>query len=50
MLNLDLLRRPLNWVVIWSMVILALFALHFSLQLIHGSPATPDMKHPSRVR
>lgn len=45
-LNFDLLRRPLNWLIVWSMVILAAFALHYSLALIHGQPVLG--KHPSR--
>lgn len=48
LLNTDLLRRPTNWLVVGTMVILALFALHFSLALIHGNG--PIMQqHPSRV-
>jgi hypothetical protein len=47
--NFEILRRPTNWLVIGTMVLMALFALHFALHLIHGSPGNlPAEKHPSR--
>jgi hypothetical protein len=47
MLNLDLLRSPLNWLTAGTMVILGLFVIHYSLALIHGPTVTP--KHPSLI-
>jgi hypothetical protein len=48
LINIDILRRPTNWLVIGTMLLMGLFALHFALKLIHGSPYAPREKHNSR--
>jgi hypothetical protein len=48
LLNVELLRRPTNWFVVGTMVLMGLFALHFMLHLIHGSPNMAQEKHASR--
>lgn len=46
-LNLDLLRRPNNWLVVGSMVVIGCFAVHYALALIHGQ--VKPFKHNSRT-
>jgi len=48
LLNFELLKRPVNWLIVGTMVLMGLFALHFMLHLIHGNPALPAEKHNSR--
>jgi hypothetical protein len=50
--NTGVLKNPMNWLTVLTMVALGSFALHFGLQLVHGSDAllrSADTKHPSRT-
>lgn len=52
LVNTELLRRPSNWMILATMVTLALFALHYGLGLIHGMNSlglSEKIKHPSRI-
>lgn len=50
-LNTGILRQPMNWLMVAVVVTLGLFALHFSLSLIHGQSGPVSGKtHPSLIR
>lgn len=48
--NPGILRVPTNWLIVLVTVILGLFALHFSLSLIHGMQGPVASKPPARVQ
>jgi hypothetical protein len=48
-INVGLLKKPANWLIVATMFLLGSFALHFLLQLIHGRDFLLFQKHPSRA-
>lgn len=48
-LNVGLIKRPANWLIVATMFMFGAFALHFILQLVHGKNFLLVTKHPSRA-